>query len=906
MAHEQLASEHNPLLPLEIAGGLQRVIHELPQRDYSLNLQQELAIQAIGESLASGTSTGHITMATSTGKTTLLSMVAEAATRANKRVLILAPTKTVADQLYGEDGRTGLGRFTDLHDGRRAKQHYGTRRAGDGHQVVVTTYQGLLGDHTAAASRLGNFDLILADECHRSLGEKTADAMRNYMPQAVRIGFTATPDYGADRKSEEVYDTPFFSYSLRTAVEDGVTAPVQALVVETGASLVVSDMRKDFTDLELAPLIKNMERNGIALQFAADFVKEGRQGIIACVPGLGNAHARLLAELLRTTPVAAAGRTIVAADIGAHLSVSEQKQRLLDYRRGKIDVLTFTRSLEEGWDSDKASFCINLSPTTSPVRTEQLLGRILRRKADGSGSIYIDFVDDKKGLAKHQYTALHALDLQDIQIHRILGRHRGDTPHGMHATKDISELLSPALYRLLLASQGKLVEDVVVNAQAETLNPLFAQWGRTLAKDGLPSVLPENITFTPAFDKKFTTIVNNLRRLGIIDEVSSMEEIVAQVLDTPKLTTNERELLGSFAVQETLDNSEVRALADPDEDVPRLAEVTFLRETIDRVLNTLPEREEITIRGRFGLSGVEPQLLDEIGTYLGVTRERVRQIESKALSRLKHASRAKDLAPFFAPLPEEPPVSSESPLRAANSFEASLFKGLKEVPAIPIDTYLERLGTYCEQRRSTYQQAIDATYAGPVVIHGQSFENTKALAAHYRRAAREAQITSGHLARLPMMRLMEHIWDKTLTVDQVAAAFDFAGPADLNYYGQFTGQELRHRIIQNRSNYNELVAFYGSGQPLSRTYSGKATIHPDRWKVNALSNQELLASLENIEQWISYAENYRLRALESPRPPHQKLKWSATITALDSRLMELILLKQGHERVLAARSTQAS
>jgi len=73
-----------------------------------------------------------------------------------------------------------------------------------------------------------------------------------------------------------------------------------------------------------------------------------------------------------------------------------------------------------------------------------------------------------------------------------------------------------------------------------------------------------------------------------------------------------------------------------------------LTEGIVEVLATLKEREARILRLYFGLEGPEPMTLEEIGTLLGITRERVRQIKEKALSRLRHVSRARSLESFLS------------------------------------------------------------------------------------------------------------------------------------------------------------------------------------------------------------------------------------------------------------------
>jgi len=88
----------------------------------------------------------------------------------------------------------------------------------------------------------------------------------------------------------------------------------------------------------------------------------------------------------------------------------------------------------------------------------------------------------------------------------------------------------------------------------------------------------------------------------------------------------------------------------PDTQNPGPDSETFehaLTESIEEVLSTLKEREAKILRLYFGLDGPEPMTLEEIGSLLGITRERVRQIKEKALSRLRHVSRARALESFL-------------------------------------------------------------------------------------------------------------------------------------------------------------------------------------------------------------------------------------------------------------------
>jgi RNA polymerase primary sigma factor len=74
---------------------------------------------------------------------------------------------------------------------------------------------------------------------------------------------------------------------------------------------------------------------------------------------------------------------------------------------------------------------------------------------------------------------------------------------------------------------------------------------------------------------------------------------------------------------------------------------TLLQDQLQSVLETLSEREAGVVRLRFGLTDGQPRTLDEIGQVYGVTRERIRQIESKTLSKLRHPSRSQVLRDYL-------------------------------------------------------------------------------------------------------------------------------------------------------------------------------------------------------------------------------------------------------------------
>ncbi|MDI3504640.1 MAG: polymerase primary sigma factor [Candidatus Cloacimonadota bacterium] len=106
-------------------------------------------------------------------------------------------------------------------------------------------------------------------------------------------------------------------------------------------------------------------------------------------------------------------------------------------------------------------------------------------------------------------------------------------------------------------------------------------------------------------------------------------------LDKPIGHDSEDSILGDFI--------EDRTIISPE----RLAERTLLKKQVDEVLKTLTTREERVIRLRFGIDDGYHRTLEEVGNIFQVTRERIRQIEDKALKKLRHPSRAAILQQFL-------------------------------------------------------------------------------------------------------------------------------------------------------------------------------------------------------------------------------------------------------------------
>lgn len=155
----------------------------------------------------------------------------------------------------------------------------------------------------------------------------------------------------------------------------------------------------------------------------------------------------------------------------------------------------------------------------------------------------------------------------------------------------------------------------------ETINKLIRTQRRMMQELGREPTAEE---VAAAMEEMTPTRVREI--LKIAQDTTSLEAPVGDEEDS---------MLGDF-IQDTSHPSPIEA-----------ASRELLKENIEEVLSTLTDREARVLKMRFGLDGKRPMTLEEVGREFGVTRERIRQIEAKALRKLKHPSRRKKLQDYL-------------------------------------------------------------------------------------------------------------------------------------------------------------------------------------------------------------------------------------------------------------------
>ena len=133
----------------------------------------------------------------------------------------------------------------------------------------------------------------------------------------------------------------------------------------------------------------------------------------------------------------------------------------------------------------------------------------------------------------------------------------------------------------------------------------------------------------------------------------TVEEIAAELnLPVEKIIEANRTAADTLSLDTPVGDEEDTSIGSfvPDDCTPGPADATsnaLLAEALKEILDTLTEREADVLRMRFGMYDGRTHTLEEVGQIFGVTRERIRQIENKAIRKLRHPSRAKKIKDFY-------------------------------------------------------------------------------------------------------------------------------------------------------------------------------------------------------------------------------------------------------------------
>jgi len=322
---------------------------------------------------------------TASGKTIAAAGFVEAARTLG--VLILTHRRLLVSQFNRELKVEGYGeRFTPAIQ--RGKEPL------RGDPLTIQTYA-WFARHVGTLSR-DAYQLVICDEAHTALGEKTSAAIRSF-PEPIYIGMTATEQLIAKQVSD-VFPASVDDLPLGDAARRGLIAPLRDLRVPPAAAIhSVPIIGGDFDEGELAKVLDHEALN----QAAASLYRDRFDSLPGIVYAAGVDHAYNLAKEFR-----AAG--LKAEAVSGRTPPVKLAETLAAYERGEINVLINAMLLAEGWNSPRATVCMHLAPTASKRVYQQRIGRIMRLHPRKEAGIVVDFVH-KSATHNDRVVSLHSL-----------------------------------------------------------------------------------------------------------------------------------------------------------------------------------------------------------------------------------------------------------------------------------------------------------------------------------------------------------------------------------------------------------------------------------------------------------------------------------------------------------------
>ncbi|MBL9106827.1 MAG: DEAD/DEAH box helicase family protein [Myxococcales bacterium] len=596
---------------------------------------------------------GRIILPPRTGKTVI---AAHILARCRLVSTFIVPTRTLVVQAANE--------LRARMPGVPVGVYFGERKEIVEHGVNVATYallqrvakQGALPDPLARSA------LVFADEAHRAM---TADRLRllrhAFLPGAVRVALTATPDYDDERLLCRFFPELIHEVTLEEALALGLLAPARVWVAEVDAQgSRVRVLAGDYEEAALGRVMSTAPFARAVEVFRYRGANAAMPALIACTTRQ-QAH-DLTQYLIAHRPVGAPPPELVLGDT----SPEERARILSGFEAGAIDTLVQVGVLIEGWSSPRCKLLIDLAPTLSRVRATQKYFRVMTRHHGADARIYIllptglpelpVLPTELFGRSCSEYECGDLLGESDVSgTTQAIDRTQGSPVAGVTLKKRIvlaTRLVAPRLDRTDLAAVRAVMGscrafDPAVPCGLRHFqrlrfdHPLFAGRGDFLLRwlgVAATTVAYQNLLARVLPDAAGHLLLGEDGRGNLRWCREDARHLLrAQPRVRPDRSWHRPED-GYVAGLRALAGPDVRVTEpdpDPLERLLRLEEADSLAYAVC----TLPTRQRLAVARWFGLLGEREHTLQELADDECISRERIRQVITVGQRKLRFSTR---------------------------------------------------------------------------------------------------------------------------------------------------------------------------------------------------------------------------------------------------------------------------